>query len=160
MDWYVIYTKPKYELKVAAALKKNGVEVYCPSVEEVRQWSDRKKKITAPLFKSYVFVRLKDKERPIVFGVPGVVRYLFWLGKPAIVRDDEIKKLREWLSRKNLREIKVSYFKSGDEVQLTRGNFKQKMIVEEVGSQKAKLILPKLGYKVEAKLCDIVNIEE
>ncbi|WP_417885255.1 UpxY family transcription antiterminator [Zunongwangia sp.] len=158
MKWYVIYTKPKAELKVTNTLEKLGVEVYCPTFEEIRQWSDRKKKITTPLFKSYVFVRLKEKERPIVFDVPGVVRYLFWLGKPAIVRNCEIEDLKQWLSRKDLTQIKATSFKVGDEVQLANTIDKNKLIIEEICRGKAKLILPKLGYKIEAKLCDIINI--
>ncbi|MDT0651627.1 UpxY family transcription antiterminator, partial [Autumnicola edwardsiae] len=91
MQWYVLYTKPKWELKVYENLQKKDIKAYCPTVTEVKQWSDRKKKITAPLFRSYIFVYLAEKERSEVFEVPGVVRYLYWLGKPAIVRDVEIQ---------------------------------------------------------------------
>ena len=54
MEWYALYTKPRWEKKVAKALEKIGIIVYCPMITEVRQWSDRKKKVTLPLFKSYV----------------------------------------------------------------------------------------------------------
>ena len=90
MNWYVVYTKPKWEKKVAEQLTQRGIECYCPIVTEVRQWSDRKKKVEVPLFNSYVFVRLAEVDRNLVFQSSGVVRYLFWLAKPAIVRDEEI----------------------------------------------------------------------
>jgi hypothetical protein len=54
----------------------------------VRQWSDRKKKVVVPTFNSYVFVQVADSDRDLVFQSVGAVRYL--LGKPAIVRDEEI----------------------------------------------------------------------
>src|SRR5690606_27244913 len=96
MPWYVIYTKPRAEAKVAESLKKLGITVYCPMITEVHRWSDRKKKVSLPLFKSYVFVQLLPKDRNQVFAVPGVVNYLFWLGKPAQVREQEIQTIKKW----------------------------------------------------------------
>ena len=80
MPWYVIYTKPRNEKKVAERLQQIGITVYCPMITMIKQWSDRKKKVQIPLLNSYVFVCLEDKEREKVFQVSGVVRYLFWLG--------------------------------------------------------------------------------
>jgi transcription antitermination factor NusG len=91
MNWYVVYTKPKWEKKVAEQLKK-GIACYCPLVTQVRQWSDRKKKVEVPLFNSYVLVARSTK---IWFSIGRVVRYLFWLGKPAIVRDEEIDTIKK-----------------------------------------------------------------
>lgn len=94
MAWFAIYTRPKNEKKVVEGLEKLGVEVYCPMVTEIKQWSDRKKKVEIPLIKSYVFVNIEEKNRNIVFEVPGVVRYLFWLGKPAVIQEQEIEVLK------------------------------------------------------------------
>lgn len=77
MNWYVVYTKPKWEKKVAEQLRNKGIECYCPLITQVRQWSDRKKKVEVPLFNSYVFVQLPDSERNAVFQSVGVVRYCF-----------------------------------------------------------------------------------
>ena len=73
MNWYVVYTKPKWEKKVAEQLINSGIECYCPLITQVRQWSDRKKKVEVPLFNSYVFVQLPDAERNKVFQSVGVV---------------------------------------------------------------------------------------
>ena len=98
MNWYVLYTKPKWEKKVAEQLNEKGIECYCPLIIKVKQWSDRKKKVEVPLFNSYVFVQIEDANRNSVFVSNGVVRYLFWLGKPAIVRDEEIDILKKSLN--------------------------------------------------------------
>jgi transcription antitermination factor NusG len=95
MQWYALYTEPRHEKKVADRLLKLGVEVYCPLVTQIKQWSDRKKKVEVPLLPSYVFVKLEESNRDIVFQVSGVVRYLFWLGKPAIIRNEEIQHLNQ-----------------------------------------------------------------
>ena len=54
--WFVLYTKPHQEIKIAEQLKEIGVSSYCPTVTVVKQYSDRKTKITKPLMPSYVFV--------------------------------------------------------------------------------------------------------
>ena len=118
MNWYVVYTKPKWEKKVAEQLEKFGIECYCPIIEKVQQWSDRKKKVQVPLFNSYVFVNIEESDRNLVFQSTGVVRYLFWLGKPAIVRDEEIKVIKQWLEKPNASSIDVSPYKIGDKIKL------------------------------------------
>jgi len=71
-----------------------GIEAFCPLVTVAKQWSDRKKKVQLPLINSYIFVNIEDCNRDEVFKVSGIVRYLFWLGKPAVVRAIEIETLR------------------------------------------------------------------
>jgi transcription antitermination factor NusG len=94
MNWYVVYTKPKWEKKVAERLNEIGVITYCPLVTKISQWSDRKKIVSVPLFNSYIFVQIEEKNRNRVFEIPGAVRYLFWLGKPATVRNSEIEAIQ------------------------------------------------------------------
>ena len=96
--WFVIYTKPNQELKVAKHLEEAGVFSYCPTVNIIKQYSDRKRKVVKPLIKSYVFVHIEEWKRKDVFSVFGIVRYLFWLGKPAIVRDSEIELMKKYLN--------------------------------------------------------------
>lgn len=146
MKWYVIYTKPKWEKKVAEQLMKFGVECYCPLIIKERQWSDRKKKIEVPLFNSYVFVRLGEKDRNLVFQSSGVVRYLFWLGKPALVKDEEIDTIKQWLDKPNAKDISLVPYQVGDRIKLESGPFSdQDAVVQEVNKTHCILILESLG---------------
>jgi transcription antitermination factor NusG len=95
--WFVLCTKPKNELKVTSRLTKIGIEVYTPTKVEVRQWSDRKKKVTIPLLPSMVLVRLLEKEVNLVFDVPGAVRFLFEHGKRATVLNEEVLAMKRYL---------------------------------------------------------------
>lgn len=152
MNWYVVYTKPKWEKKVADKLNQVGIECYCPLITQVKQWSDRKKKIEVPLFNSYVFVRLADSERNSAFQVSGVVRYLFWLGKPAIVKDQEIEIIKRSLTASNLSEISVSTIQVGDKIKLESGAFtNQNAIVKEVSKNYYILVLETLGCVLKIK---------
>ncbi|TDE42543.1 UpxY family transcription antiterminator [Flavobacterium rhamnosiphilum] len=152
MNWYVVYTKPKWEKKVAEQLKNRGIACYCPLITQVRQWSDRKKKVEVPLFNSYVFVQLADSERNAVFQSVGVVRYLFWLGKPAIVRDEEISVIKKWLDLSDGTDISVGSVQVGDAIQLDSGPFSnQKAIVQEVTNTHYVLVLESLGCVLKMK---------
>ena len=96
-NWFVIYTKPKSELKVLARLTDLGIETYTPTKIEVRKWSDRKKKVTVCLLPSMVLVCLEEKEVNKVFEVPGVRRYLFVHGERARVKNDEVLAMKHYI---------------------------------------------------------------
>ncbi|MFM2265117.1 MAG: hypothetical protein RLZ77_535 [Bacteroidota bacterium] len=148
MPWFVLYTQPRNEKKVAERLEKLGITAYCPMTIQVRQWSDRKKKVEVPLLNSYVFVHLEEADRKLVFEVPGIVRYLFWLGEPAIVRDEEIKTLQNWLSL-DFAELKVKALKPGDTIMLKEGAFKnQEARIKTISKNKMQLVLTSLGILV------------
>jgi len=152
MNWYVVYTKPKWEKKVADKLSQLGIETYCPLITQVKQWSDRKKKIEVPLFNSYVFVQLSDSERNSVFQVAGVVRYLFWLGKPAVVKDQEIEIIKKSLKAPNISDVTVSAIQVGDKIKLESGAFSnQNAIVQEISNNYYTLVLETLGCVLKIK---------
>jgi len=96
-NWFVLYTKPRQELKVLERLTILGIEAYTPTKIEVRKWSDRKKKVTLCLLPSIVLVCLEEKEVSKVFEVPGVRRYLFVHGERARVKNDEVLAMKHYI---------------------------------------------------------------
>jgi len=148
MPWYVIYTQSRNEKKVAERLEKIGITAYCPLVTQIRQWSDRKKKVQVPLINSYVFVNLNEKEGDNVFQISGVVRYLFWLGKPAVVRDEEIFALQEGLKH-TMSAVEVTGLRIGDSISIPSGPFHGKEgIVKQVKKNSLQLVLTELGVLI------------
>jgi transcriptional antiterminator RfaH len=148
LNWFVIYTKPQQELKVLERLQKINIEAYCPVVEEIRQWSDRKKKIIVPLIKSYVFVRLHLEERSKVFEIPGVVRYLFWMGNPAIVYDHEIIALKTSLVSP-YSTLQIEKHTVGSKLKINDGPFKShEGIVVKLSAKYVTVVLEQLGLTV------------
>lgn len=146
MNWYVVYTKPKWEKKVAEQLSNLGIECYCPLILKVRQWSDRKKKIEIPLFNSYVFVKLEESDRNLVFQSAGTVRYLFWLGKPAVVKDGEIETIKNWLENPKGINHSVTAYKIGDKIKIESGPFiDQEAIVQKINRNNCVLVLESIG---------------
>ena len=148
MPWFAIYTRPKNEKKVVEGLVKIGVEVYCPMITQVKQWSDRKKKVETPLINSYVFVNLEENNRNIVFDVPGVVRYLFWLGKPAIIQEQDIQVLKDSL-KGIIASIEIKGLQPGDVITIPTGPFQGKEgIISQVVKNKIRLVLKELGVLI------------
>ena len=157
-NWYALYTKPRWEKKVAKQLEEIDIETYCPTVTEVRQWSDRKKKVTTPLFKSYVFVHLPEKERTRVFDVPGVVQYIFWLGKPAIIRDKEIETIKHWLEDGRAEDVEIGHLTPGDKITIAGGSFKgQDAVIEKIGKKRLRLVLKSLDCVVNVKVAEALE---
>ena len=146
MPWYVLYTKPRQEKKVADSLNSIGIEVYCPLVTQMKQWSDRKKKVQVPLITSYVFVNIEEHQREAVFKVSGIVRYLFWLGKPAVVRAVEIEALQQSLEG-IVASFEVSALQNDTIYKIPDGPFQGfEGIVKNVNATTIQLLLVDLGY--------------
>jgi transcription antitermination factor NusG len=152
MPWYVLVTKPRSELKVTARLLHYGIEVCCPTRIERRQWSDRIKKVAVPLLPSMILVRIDAKDRNKVFNVSGVLRYLFYLGEPAIVRAEEVDVLKN-ISEKGHQVLTIKTIKPGDTIQVPGfGDLPQKGIVKQVSSNRCWVVLDQLGFVVTLQL--------
>ena len=158
-QWFVLQTRPRNELKVSAKLQQLGIETFAPTYTEIRQWSDRRKKVRVPYFASYVFVHLPEADRNSAFCHSGVLRYLFLQGKPAVVRDQEIEMIRTYLDGREQQQVLVESLKPGDEVVLLRGGLKdQRAHIQHIDATRVRLVLPVLGFKVSVKLSDIAPV--
>ena len=150
-NWFVVYTKPQQELKVASQLSTMGITNYCPTITLVKQYSDRKKKVNKPLLSSYVMVELEEKERQKVFSCSGIVRYLFFLGKPAVVPTFEIDLMQNHLNGV-YNDIKLTTLCVGDSHTITEGPFSGVCgKVVETDNTKFKLELASLGMRIILK---------
>ena len=152
MKWYVLHTKPRSEKKVEERLLSLGINTYCPTRPEIRFWSDRKKRVNVPVLPSMVFVKIDDKDINRVFECSAVVRYMFWLGKRAIVRQSEIDILKKYLNGDyNFINSKLSNIKVGDNFSLSSFN-NEKGTVNRISNNNIWIYLKSLGYTVKLKI--------
>ena len=152
MNWYVLFTKPRSEKKVEKQLLSLGINAYCPTRPEIRFWSDRKKRIEVPVLPSMVLVNIDDNEINKVFKCSSVVRYMFWLGKRARVRQSEINILKEYLSGDYyLKESKLLDIKVGDNLSLSSFNNKNG-VVDKISNNNIWICLKSIGFRVKLKL--------
>lgn len=151
MNWFVVYTKPRSEKKVEEKLLACGIEAYCPTRKEIRLWSDRRKKVDVPLLPSMVLVRIDEKNVNDVFNINGVIRYMFWLGQRAIVRQNEIDILRNLLKTNKILNKEVTKFNPGDRINI-EGLNNQDGIIDKISNKTAWVFLEGLGYKIKLNI--------
>ncbi len=147
--WYAVYTKPRWEKKVAALLDKKSIEVYCPLNRILRQWSDRKKTVYEPLFKSYVFVRVSKDEMIAVKETEGIIKFVHWLNKPAEIRNEEIEIIREFLNEYMNVWVEEMGVGLNDEVRIVNGPFMEyKGNILDINKDRVKVFLHSLRYSL------------
>jgi transcription antitermination factor NusG len=152
VSWQVLYTKPNFEIKVSNALNSIGILSYCPTYTQIKKYTDRIKKVERPLLPSYVLVKINDIDRAKVFSISGVVRYLFWLGSPAKVRDVEIDLMKNALSG-IYEDVTIKKLIKGSTYNIQQGPLKGKSgKVRSISKNKIKLELTSLGIIVMLKL--------
>jgi transcription antitermination factor NusG len=158
-SWYAVYTRPRWEKKVAALLLEAGIEHYCPINKVTRQWSDRKKVVLEPIFKGYVFVRLEEEKKWEVRKIPGILNFVYWLGKPAKIRDEEIITIRKFLNEFKEVQVEKKGFVVNSEVRIKQGvlmNYEG--IVIEVFGNRAVVKIDSLDLQLSAHF-DKKNLE-
>ena len=147
--WYVLYTKPRHEKKLAELLQAVGWTVYCPLKKTTKQWSDRKKVVEEALFPSFIFIQCEESQRDQVFSYSSAVRYLYWLRKPAIVREDEIQSIKQWMGEIDHEDITIDSISLGSRVRLSGGPLMGETgTVKELRGTAATIILEQLGIQV------------
>jgi transcription antitermination factor NusG len=149
--WYAIYTKPRWEKKVHKLLQEKQIESYCPLNKVHRKWSDRLKVVEEPLFKSYVFVRIAEADKTSVRMVSGVVNFVYWLGKPALIKDREIETIKRFLDEHQNVEVRPIEIKPGGKVLVQRGILMgKKGTIKKVLKNRVEVIIESIGFTLTA----------
>ena len=128
-------------------LKEKGVESYCPLNKVRRKWSDRVKIVEEPLFKSYVFVKVCDGDRTAVRMTPGAINFVYWQGKPAVIKEKEITAIKRFLGEYENVEAQPIELKLSQRVRVTNGTLMdQEGKVLDIRHKTVKIAIDSLGY--------------
>ena len=147
--WYAVYTKPRWEKKVAAGLQAQDLEAYCPLNRCSRQWSDRKKTVEIPLFTSYVFVKIAESQKEAVRRTAGILNFVYWEGKPAVLRNEEIEAIRDFVMAHQNIVLTSLQMKVGKDIEIPEGVFKgQTGKVLKIEKKRVEKLLHQLGIKL------------
>lgn len=153
--WYAVYTKPNWEKKVAELLFKKNIENYCPLNSTVRQWADRRKTVLIPLFTSYVFVHIEERDFLAVNQTSGVINFVYFLNKPAVIKDEEIETIEKFLLQYKNVSIEKTKVSLQDTIRIIRGplmEYEGKVI--GIFNRRIKVSLPSLGYMLIAEVAE------
>jgi transcription antitermination factor NusG len=149
-QWYILYTKAGCEKKVSNLLTRRNIINYYPVK---RQSNTRKKLVITPLFNSYVFVQAAEQELAGIRSVEGVINFGYWLGKPAIIKDEEIEVMKRFVNEyANIRLEKIPFNVNGMVRVVGIPQLEQKGHVISVKNNTVKIVLASLGYVMVAEL--------
>ena len=151
--WYAVYTKPRWEKKVHGLFAEKGLVSYCPLNKVRKRWSDRIKLVEEPLFKSYVFVQAKEEDQQKVRMINGVLNFVYWNGKPAIVKEEEIDTIRKFLNEYSDVEVKPMNLQANQAVMVKRGLLMNNTgRIRRLMNNKVEVLIESLGYTLVASL--------
>jgi transcription antitermination factor NusG len=156
--WYALYTKPRWEKKVHALLSEKKIESYCPLNKVRKKWSDRIKTVEEPLFRSYVFVRVNEEEQTKVRLTSGVMNFVYWQGKPAIIPAKEIDTIRKFLNEYENVTTEPIQLKENGRVTIRQGLFMDhEAKIVKIEGNRVKVEILSIGYSLVA-LVDKKNL--
>jgi len=149
-NWYVVYTKPGCEKKVSNLLSRKNIENFCPLK---RQWNGRKKVILEPLFSSFVFVQITDADMQNIRRTDSVVNFVYWLGEPAVIREEEIEIMKRFMNEyANVKLEKIPLDVNGSVSLVGMAPAENKANMVSVKNNTVKIMLPSLGYMMLAEV--------
>lgn len=152
LRWYAVYVKSRYEKKTSKLLEDRHIETYLPLIGRLRQWSDRKKMVEEPLFKSYLFVHTDLKNYFDILNTPGVVRFVCFEGKPVPVPDNQLVAVRSYIGEydgiDDLEQLLELH--EGQVVEIARGQMKGLVgrLVEIRGKQRLIINIEAVGQSL------------
>lgn len=151
-QWYVVYVNVKHEKKVFEKFIELRMEAYLPLVKKIKQWSDRKKMVEEPLFTGYVFVKLQAYELDKPLFVKGVLNYLSFNQKKAVVRDSEIESLKFLVENGYNLNTETTNVQAGDKVKLLLSAFKnEQAVVKAISNDEALIYFEGLNQYIAVK---------
>lgn len=150
-NWYVVYSRPRWEKKLHKLFQQKNIVAYCPLNRVLRQWSDRIKIVEVPLFTSYVFVKISEREKALVRETDGVVNFIYNGGKPAIVQEHEIKRIQQFLDEYDNVEVITEKIEKDQRVKVNKGLFvEEEGLVLDLQNKKVKVAIDSIGYTLVA----------
>jgi transcription antitermination factor NusG len=152
--WYAIYTRPRWEKKVAAGLDEKGITNYLPLVKTLKRWSDRKKWVQEPLFKSYIFVQVDAREYIPALQTPGAVNYVCFERKAVAIPPLQIEAIKSFVESGEDLLTDVPKLKIGDRVLIIRGalNGLEGVLVEYQQKHRVRIMIDGIQQSLHLNL--------
>ena len=154
--WNALYVSSRQEKNAVKILLEKSIEAYVPLVKTMKQWSDRKKMVELPLTNGYIFVRIDVIEQEKVRQTKGVVNFVRSDGKIAIVRQEEIDRLKQLIELGYQMEASGinRQYKPGQKVKITSGALKgiEGFVVQSKEGKSIDILLESIGQSIRVKL--------
>lgn len=148
--WTVVYTRSRAEKQLHELIREQGIESFLPLRKVLKQWSDRKKWVEEPLFRSYLFVRVSEKDRYKVLNTPGAVCYITFEGRIANVKEKEIVWIKKLTAGESELEAVGDHIERGTPVIIKAGSLAglQGELVSYRSSKRVMVRIESIGQSV------------
>lgn len=148
--WYALYVRSRTEKKVAIELAGADIDFYLPLEKRLRQWSDRKKWVEEPLFRSYIFVHITQREYYKVLQTRGAVKYISFEGKAVSVPPQQIDAIKIYLTEIDPVLNKNQVWDEGKEVEVMSGNLigLKGILIKANGKNRVKVEIEVVGSAI------------
>ncbi|MGZ3932300.1 MAG: UpxY family transcription antiterminator [Bacteroidia bacterium] len=154
--WHALYVASRQEKAVFKALSEKSIDAYLPLIKTLRQWSDRKKMVELPLMNGYIFVNIRETEKDRVLQVKGIVNFVRSDGKIAVIRDQEIDSLKQFITLGYQIEAraKTADHKEGDRIKITSGALRgvEGVVTVSKEGRFIEVLLESIGQCIRVKL--------
>ena len=152
--WYAIYTRPRWEKKLAERLEEKRIEHYLPLIKTLKIWSDRKKWVQDPLFKSYLFVHVNEGEYLPAIQTPGAVKYVTFERKAVSIPPLQIEAIKTFIESGEELVSDLPEMKIGDRVRIMRGplNGLEGTLVEFQNKHRVRIMIEGIQQSLHLKV--------
>ncbi len=148
--WYAVYTRPKAQKKVSELLTKKKIECFSPLSYLIKQGAEKTKQYNDPLLNAYIFVNATEDEQAYIRQIEGVVNFVYWLGRPAIFKENEVNMLRHILNDYFNIKLEKVQVNSDEQMVIFEDNLLAEKSILESYQKPIKVFLPSLGYSLTA----------
>ena len=151
--WIVVYTKPRHEKIVSKKLIQKNYQIYLPIIKQRRKWSDRKKWVELPLFKSYLFIKTELNNTLPILKTKGIIKIVKFGESIAIVKNNSIRSIQLMLDGGYIPKI-TDYFIKGDNVVVKDGPLKdiQGEVVRIDGKDRLIIRIDSIQHSLSIKI--------
>ncbi|HIE16391.1 MAG TPA: UpxY family transcription antiterminator [Bacteroidales bacterium] len=148
--WYAVYVRSRAEKKASEELSYQDIQHYLPLIKRLKQWSDRKKWVEEPLFRSYIFVYIEQKEYYKVLQIPYLVRYITFEGKAVPIPNQQIDAIRYFLEETEPEELESIEWTKGEFVEVISGELTGLTgeLIEVNGKHRVKVQIDVIGKSI------------
>jgi transcription antitermination factor NusG len=152
-NWYIIYTKAKCEKKVASVFTKKRIENFIPLKSKQLASGRKRKTVQLPLFESYVFANIEAEQINKIKMIDGVINLLYWKQEPAIIHQEEIQIIREFIADYQDITIEKTRVDVNDVAKVIDGSrYSIEGNILTVKNTTVKVNLPSIGFALVAKV--------
>lgn len=145
-QWYVVFVRANSEKKVTAILNRKNIEFFQPECNELQTGAKGRQLASKMYIPSYLLVKIKENEMNSIRRIEGVISFAYWLNKPAVLREVEVRLFRIFMKEHPIvhaEKIKVCL---NEEISINGEPSHDNDNLQTIRCSKVKLIFPSLGY--------------